>query len=135
MSAQTKSFASIPAMSRTPPPPAEALNRLFHEPNRLAVVSALCAAEDHRLTFTELKSICRLTDGNLNRHLVALEEGGAVKIVKKFADRKPRTVIALTPAGLAGFDAYLQALQGVLRRARSVLPARAPAATMRPLPA
>ena len=52
----------------------DALERLFHEPSRLAIMSALAAAERAGLTFTELKEQCRLTDGNLNRHLAALED-------------------------------------------------------------
>jgi DNA-binding transcriptional ArsR family regulator len=46
-------------------------------------MSALCAA-DGELTFSELKASCRLTDGNLNRHLKALDDGGAVRIEKAF---------------------------------------------------
>ena len=48
--------------------PFEALERIFHEPSRMAIMSALCAA-DGGLTFNELKERCALTDGNLNRHL------------------------------------------------------------------
>ena len=51
--------------------PANALERLFHEPNRLAILSALCTARNG-ISFTDLRDACRLTDGNLNRHLKAL---------------------------------------------------------------
>ncbi len=93
------------------------LERLFHEPNRLAILSALCAARDG-LTFTELRDACRLTDGNLNRHLKALEEDGVVRIRKAFVDAKPRTTVSLTRDGLARFSLYLDALAAVLQDAK-----------------
>ena len=100
----------------------EALERLFHEPNRLAIISALCAAE-RGLTFSELKASCRLTDGNLNRHLKALEEAGIVCSTKAFIGLKPRTTIRLSAKGLARFRDYLNALETVLEQARRALPA------------
>ena len=111
------------------PPPdisPDALERVFHEPGRLAILSALCAAEQG-LSFTELRAACGLTDGNLNRHLKVLEEAGAVRITKAFVDAKPRTTVRLTAAGLRRFVEYLDALEDVLRRAKSALPATRPA--------
>lgn len=95
----------------------EALERVFHEPNRLAILSALCAS-DEPLSFTQLKEVCNLTDGNLNRHLYALEEEGIVKIKKAFVDRKPRTTAALTSQGLQRFQDYLGALSDALKEAK-----------------
>jgi DNA-binding transcriptional ArsR family regulator len=94
-----------------------ALERLFHEPSRLAILTALCAARDG-LSFTELRDACRLTDGNLSRHLKALEEDGVVKIRKAFVDDKPRTTVALTRDGLTRFSLYLDTLAAVLQDAR-----------------
>ena len=94
-----------------------ALERLFHEPSRLAILSALCAARNG-LSFTELRDACHLTDGNLNRHLKALEEDGVVKIHKAFVDDKPRTTVALTRDGLTRFSLYLDTLSAVLQDAR-----------------
>ena len=99
----------------------DALEKIFHEPNRLSIMSALCAA-DSGMTFNELKEQCALTDGNLNRHLKALEEAGAVKIRKAFVDAKPRTTVFLSAAGLKRFNEYLAALAEVLERARGALP-------------
>lgn len=93
------------------------LERLFHEPSRLAILSVLCAARDG-LSFTELRDACRLTDGNLSRHLKALEEEGVVKIRKAFVEDKPRTTVALTRDGLARFSLYLDTLSSVLQDAK-----------------
>ena len=98
----------------------EALERIFHEPNRLSIMSAL-AASDKGLTFTELREQCRLTDGNLNRHLKALEESRVVKIRKAFVDAKPQTTIAITSVGLERFSQYLAALSEVLKAARKAV--------------
>jgi len=100
--------------------PYEALEKIFHEPNRLAIMSSLCASEGG-LSFNELKTECALTDGNLNRHLKALEEAGAVRIEKAFVDTKPRTTVFLSKKGLDSFSAYLEALSEVLKKAKSAI--------------
>ena len=101
--------------------PNDILERIFHEPSRMAIMSALCAS-DEGLTFTELKDSCNLTDGNLSRHLKALEEAEAVRIEKTFVGVKPRTTVRLTATGLARFREYLNALEEVLEKARQALP-------------
>ena len=116
------------------PAPFEALERLFHEPNRLAIMSSLCAC-DESLSFVELKTHCGLTDGNLHRHLKVLEESGAITITKQFVKKKPQTRVALSPTGLTRFSQYLEALESILSQARQALPAttRAPHPTTTPL--
>lgn len=112
--------------------PYEALEKIFHEPNRLAIMSALCAA-DNGLSFNELKTECGLTDGNLNRHLKALEEASAIRIEKAFVDTKPRTTVFLSKKGLESFSAYLEALSEVLKKARKALPAEQRKAAAMPI--
>jgi DNA-binding transcriptional ArsR family regulator len=102
--------------------PFQALEKIFHEPNRLAIMSALCAAESG-LTFSELKTLCDLTDGNLNRHLNVLKESKAVRIKKEFVDDKPRTTVFISSTGLDRFNEYLNALTAVIEQARDALPA------------
>ena len=96
--------------------PYAALKTLFHEPNRLAMMSALSQAIDG-LTFNDLKRDCDLTDGNLSRHLKTLEEAEAIRIEKTFVDAKPRTTVFLSDAGRKSFIEYLQALEEVLQKA------------------
>ncbi len=115
--------------------PAGALERLFHEPKRLAILSALCTARDG-LAFTELRDTCQLTDGNLNRHLKVLEEEAVVRVKKAFVNDKPRTTVSLTRGGLARFNQYLERLEAVLQEARRAArregaPVRAPLAACR----
>lgn len=96
------------------------LKTVFHEPNRLAIISAL-SSTSRGLTFKELKEECELTDGNLSRHLKALEEAGVVLIHKKFVGAKPRTTVQLTDKGREGFIEYLQALEEVLKKAAEAI--------------
>jgi len=99
----------------------QALEKIFHEPARLAIMSALCMAADG-MTFSELKTECDLTDGNLNRHLKVLKESKVVRIKKAFVDDKPRTTATITPKGLDRFNDYLEALADVMKQARKALP-------------
>ena len=96
------------------------LGRIFHEPSRMAIVSVLCASRGG-MTFTELRDRCGLTDGNLNRHVKALEEEGVVRCAKAFVDAKPRTTVKLTASGTKRFKAYLDALTEVLAQAKGAL--------------
>lgn len=98
----------------------EILEKIFHEPKRLSIMSALCAAENG-LSFTELKELCGLTDGNLNRHLKVLEDAGAVLIKKKFIDNKPRTTVFISSDGLERFNEYLEVLSEILKKAKKSL--------------
>ena len=109
--------------------PYESLERIFHEPKRLAIMSALCAA-DEGLPFTGLRDACGLTDGNLNRHLKVLDAAGVLRIKKVFVDAKPRTTVALSKKGLRRFSEYLEALNDVLAAAQAAMPAETAPATM-----
>ena len=101
--------------------PYAALEKLFHEPARLAIVSALCQGQDGKV-FADLKQLCNLTDGNLNRHLKVLDEAGVVHIVKKSEKgSRPQTTVHLSEQGRAGFHAYLQVLEEVLVKAAEAL--------------
>lgn len=115
-------------MTSHTPVDTDALERIFHEPNRLAILAALCA-QPAGLRFRDLRDTCRLTDGNLNRHLKVLEESRVIRIAKQFVDGKPCTTIHLSKAGLKRFQEYLTALEQVLAAAQQALPAehRAPA--------
>ena len=106
--------------------PFQALEKIFHEPSRLAIMSALCTATAGA-TFGELKATCNLTDGNLNRHLKVLKENKAVRVKKTFIDDKPRTTIYITARGLDRFNDYLEALADVMKQARKALPKSKPA--------
>lgn len=97
--------------------PFSGLEKIFHEPNRLAIMSSLCAAGAEGMTFNGLRGELDLTDGNLSRHLKALEEAGMARMDKQFVDAKPRTTVFTTDAGWDAFVDYLNNLEQALKTA------------------
>lgn len=96
------------------------LEKKFHEPARLALVTVLCESPAG-LGFQDLKEQCSMTDGNLSRHLKVLEEGGVVQQHKSGRGRGARTLVVLTAQGRNDFLEYLQALERVLHGAMGAL--------------
>jgi predicted ArsR family transcriptional regulator len=93
------------------------LDRALHEKSRLSIVVALLSRPEGA-TFPELKRLCALTDGNLNRHLAVLQEAAIVEVKKSSGDGRPTTVVRLGAEGRREFLAYLDELERVVRDAR-----------------
>ena len=91
----------------------EGLDRVIHERARLSILTSL-AGQPKGLAFGDLKHLCRLTDGNLSRHLHILEEAALVEIEKGFRDNRPYTTCRLTTSGRRRFLEYLKVLEGVV---------------------
>jgi DNA-binding HxlR family transcriptional regulator len=91
-------------------------DRLIHERIRLGMVSAL--AVNRSLTFNELKSLLKTTDGNLSVHARKLEEADYVVCTKSFDGRLPRTEYRLTPAGRRALERYLEHMEALIRATR-----------------
>ncbi len=88
------------------------VDRLIHEPGRLAIVAILYAAD--RADFTFLQRETGLTKGNLSAHLARLEEAGYVKVEKSFRGKQPQTICSLTEAGRIAFREYRARLKRAL---------------------
>ncbi len=73
------------------------LDRLIHEPARLAIMTVLSSVQAADFVF--LQRSTGLTKGNLSSHLTKLEDAGLVKIEKRFLNKKPNTNVELTPVG------------------------------------
>lgn len=91
-----------------------ALKQVFHEPSRMALVTALCS-RSAGASFGELKSWCNLTDGNLNCHLKALREADVICVSKINGKARSHTQIKITDAGKEQFLQYLHALERALQ--------------------
>ena len=78
---------------------------------RLGIISVLVSRKD--ATFTDLKNLLDLTQGNLTIHLQKLEEGRYVAVKKEFVDRKPRTTCKITAKGRKAFLEHLEYLQSI----------------------
>jgi DNA-binding transcriptional ArsR family regulator len=85
------------------------LDRMIHEPARLALMALLYKAEEADFLFLLRES--GLTKGNLQSHLARLEDGGYVAIEKSFVGKIPRTVCRLTPTGRQAFKRYRKDLK------------------------
>ena len=92
------------------------LDRLVHEPARLAIMSALSACESADFLF--LQRITGLSKGNLSSHLGRLEDAGLVTVTKEFVGRITRTNATLTPEGRERLAAHWQRLQTLARDTR-----------------
>jgi len=98
---------------------ATSLDRLLHDRVRLGIVSALAAADNMSLSFTELRSALNATDGNLGVHARKLEEAGYVSCEKTFSGRTPRTEYTLTASGRRALEKYLDHMDAIIRAARN----------------
>ena len=96
------------------------LDKLIHEPSRLAIMSALVIVQP--ADFMYLQRITGLNKGNLSLHLAKLEAAGLVRITKEFVDRKPHTEIRLTKKGRAGHNRYWELLDQLRQDAREWQP-------------
>lgn len=97
------------------------LDRLIHEPGRLAVLTVLSSVSDADFVF--LQRTTGLTKGNLSSHLTKLEDAGLVAIEKRFVRKKPNTNVALTAEGRRRIRRHWEQLERL--RHLSVKPARA----------
>ena len=94
----------------------EGLDRVIHERARLSVLTSLIT-HPKGVTFGDLKQLCSLTDGNLNRHLRVLEEAEMVEIVKDYDRNRPQTICRITASGQKRYLEYLETLEQVVRDA------------------
>ncbi len=93
------------------------LDRVIHERARLAIVSALAATD--ALSFTELKALLEVTDGNLSVHARKLEDAGYIKAEKSFQNRMPHTEFRLTPEGRNALDRYIAHMEALIQAAKA----------------
>jgi DNA-binding HxlR family transcriptional regulator len=94
----------------------EGLDRVIHERARLSILTSLVSSPKP-LTFGDLKQLCSLTDGNLNRHLQVLEKAKIVEIEKGHDRNRPQTICRITSTGRKRFLEYLSTLEQVVKDA------------------
>jgi DNA-binding MarR family transcriptional regulator len=85
------------------------LDRLVHEPARLAIMALLYVIESADFIF--LMNQTGLTWGNLSTHMSKLEEAGYLKVEKSFKGRRPNTTLRLTPQGRKAFQEYTRKMK------------------------
>jgi DNA-binding MarR family transcriptional regulator len=91
----------------------DGLDRIIHERARLSVLTSL-VTHSKGLLFGDLKRLCALTDGNLNRHLQVLEDAKLIAIAKGVQNNRPQTFCRITALGRKRYIDYLAVLEQVL---------------------
>jgi DNA-binding MarR family transcriptional regulator len=88
------------------------LNRVIHEPARLAIVAMLWVVDE--ADFLYLLNETGLTKGNLSSHLAKLEAEGYVEVEKTYRQKIPLTICRLTRSGRQAFEHYRAAIKAGL---------------------
>jgi DNA-binding transcriptional ArsR family regulator len=91
------------------------LDKLIHEPARLAIMTALAACSSADFLF--LQQLTGLTKGNLSSHLSKLEMAGLLQIEKRFLGKTPNTLVKLTNNGRAAIEQHWHLLESLRKGA------------------
>jgi DNA-binding MarR family transcriptional regulator len=84
------------------------LDRLIHEPGRLAILTALSCCRT--VDFLYLQRLTGLSKGNLSSHLAKLEQAGLVVVEKGYVAKTPTTTLSLTKDGRSGIQRHWKRL-------------------------
>ena len=85
------------------------LDRLIHEPARLAILTALSACQNADFLF--LQRLTGLSAGNLSVHLAKLEEAGLVLTEKRIVGKRLNTRVEITAPGRQAIELHWQKLE------------------------
>ncbi|MGE0623703.1 MAG: winged helix-turn-helix domain-containing protein [Pseudomonadales bacterium] len=115
---ETERRASLEAISGfVAADPGGDFHRLLNDRVRLGILSSLAVSE--RLSFTELRKLLAVSDGNLSVHARKLEDAGYVDCTKSFEDRVPKTEYRITRAGRTALNRYLKHMEALIRATSS----------------
>ncbi|MFC2028578.1 winged helix-turn-helix domain-containing protein [Chloroflexota bacterium] len=89
------------------------LDRMVHEPARLAVMSLLYVIESAEFTFVMNQT--GLTWGNLSAHMSKLEEAGYIAVEKGYKGKRPLTTLSLSPEGRKAFKDYVSKMKNLFK--------------------
>lgn len=89
------------------------INKAFDHRVRLGIMSVLMVNE--YATFTTLKELLGVTDGNLASHTKALEKADFITVEKQFIGRKPNTRYYATQLGKLEFKKHIEALEKLIK--------------------
>jgi DNA-binding MarR family transcriptional regulator len=91
------------------------LDRLVHEPARLAILTVLTASRMADLLF--LQTMTGLTQANVSSHVATLENAGLVLVTRTFRRKRPYTTVQVTPEGRQRYAAYWRDLDALREQA------------------
>ncbi len=88
------------------------LDRMVHEPARLAILTVLSAAD--AVEFLFLLKVTGLSKGNLSVQTQKLDAAGYLQTTKAFRGRVPVTSFKITPAGKKALLAYHDRMRALI---------------------
>jgi predicted ArsR family transcriptional regulator len=92
--------------------PLPSLDPLLHQPARTQLVAYLSGRGE--ATFSELKRVLGVTDGNLGAHLAKLVEAGYLATGEAAGGGRAQTVYSLTSIGRAALTEYVARLSALM---------------------
>jgi len=95
------------------------IDRVIHEPARLAIVTVLSSCEEADFLFLERAT--KLSRGNLSVQLTRLEDAGVVEIDKRIEHKRTLTTAKLTDQGRHTLNAYWDSMRAWRTAAESRL--------------
>jgi DNA-binding MarR family transcriptional regulator len=99
-------------MAKTQSPSEPGLDVVLHQPVRTQIVAYLIGREE--ATFSELKRVLRVSDGNLESHLKKMIAAEYITTRKDSSNARQQTVYSLTQGGRAALRQYMANLQQML---------------------
>lgn len=87
------------------------INRVVHEPVRLAILKILTSAKE--VDFNFLLTTLGVTKGNLATHINKLESTGLIEVKKQFRGRIPHTSYRVTRTGRQQFQKYWENMKAL----------------------
>ena len=85
------------------------IDRVIHEPVRLAILKVLTSAKE--VDFNFLLTTLGVTKGNLATHINKLETVGFIEVKKEFRGKIPHTSYRITRTGQRQFQKYWENLK------------------------
>lgn len=92
--------------------PLPSLDPLLHQPARTQLVAYLSGRGE--ATFSELKRVLGVTDGNLGAHLAKLVEAGYLATSEAIDSTRAQTVYTLTVSGRTALTEYVGRLSALM---------------------
>lgn len=93
------------------------IDRVVHEPARLAILTVLASCREADFLFLERAT--GLTRGNLSVQLTRLEEAGLIRISKTIVRKRTLTTASLTEDGGAALKSYWASMETMRQMAEA----------------
>jgi len=97
------------------------IDRIVHEPARLAILTVLSSCEEADFLFLERAT--KLSRGNLSVQLTRLEDACVIEIEKRIEHKRTLTTAKLTDRGRRALNAYWESMNALQTAAKDRLTA------------